>query len=129
MNFNIEMDEFVQIIHTGEGHWVTVSTIGNVQPEVLIYDSMYTLPMLAKAQIATVSQHSSLLLRLNSWIYKCSLVHLIVAFSLLRMQQPMSWSTAWEISIRTVKDVLPLTKMSRRGENDNVSGRAHKTRC
>ena len=55
MNFNVETKEFVQIIHTGEGHRFTVSTIGTVHPEVLIYDSMYsTLPMLAKAQIASL---------------------------------------------------------------------------
>ena len=28
MNFSVETEEFVQIIHTGEGHWVTISTIG-----------------------------------------------------------------------------------------------------
>ena len=55
MNFNVETKEFVQIIQTSEGHRFTVSTIGTVHPEVLIYDSMYsTLPMLAKAQIASL---------------------------------------------------------------------------
>ncbi len=31
--------EFVQILHTGRGHWVTVSTIGCQQAEVDIFDS------------------------------------------------------------------------------------------
>ena len=55
MNFNVETEEIVQIIHTGKGHWVTISTIGTVQPEVVVYDSVYsTLPMLARAQIASL---------------------------------------------------------------------------
>ena len=55
MNFDVETEEFVQIIHTGEGHWVTISTIGTVHPEVMVYDSAYsTLPMLARAQIASL---------------------------------------------------------------------------
>ena len=55
MNFSVETEEFVQIIHTGEGQWVTISTIGTVHPEVVVYDSIYTtLPMLAKAQIASL---------------------------------------------------------------------------
>ena len=55
MNFSVETEEFVQIIHTGEGHWVTISTIGTVHPEVVVYDTIYTtLPMLAKAQIASL---------------------------------------------------------------------------
>jgi len=55
MNFNVETEMFLQIILTGEGHWVTISTIGTVHPEVVVYDSIYsTLPMLAKAQIASL---------------------------------------------------------------------------
>ena len=41
-NFNVEPDEFIQILHNGSNHWVTVSTIGTKHPEVFVYDSMYT---------------------------------------------------------------------------------------
>ena len=41
-NFNVEPDEFIQILHNGSNHWVTVSTIGTKHPEVFVYDNMYT---------------------------------------------------------------------------------------
>lgn len=31
--------DFVQILHTGRGHWVTISTIGCSEAEVDIFDS------------------------------------------------------------------------------------------
>lgn len=55
MNFNIEPDEFVQILHNGQGHWLTISTIGTSHPVVHVYDSMYpSASTLVKAQIATI---------------------------------------------------------------------------
>ena len=40
MNFIRETKEIVQILHTGqEGHWVTISTIGAVYPEVVLLHS------------------------------------------------------------------------------------------
>ena len=42
MNFDVKAGEFVQILYTGIGHWVTVSTIGTVHPTVSIYDSLYS---------------------------------------------------------------------------------------
>ena len=42
MNFGVTAGEFVQILHTGIGHWVTVSTNGTVHPTVRVYDSLYT---------------------------------------------------------------------------------------
>ena len=42
MTFDVTAGEFVQILHTGIGHWVTVSTIGMVHPTVRVYDSLYT---------------------------------------------------------------------------------------
>ena len=38
--FSICPDEFIQILNTGHGHWVTVSTIGCTKGEILIYDSL-----------------------------------------------------------------------------------------
>ena len=40
-SFEVETGEFVQIIHTGEGHWHVVSTIGTQHPDVNVFDSMY----------------------------------------------------------------------------------------
>ena len=55
MNFAVQPGEFVQILHTGQGHWNTVSTIGTSHPEVQIFDSMFiTLPIMGKAQIAAL---------------------------------------------------------------------------
>ena len=62
MNFAVQPGEFVQILHTGQGHWNTVSTIGTSHPEVQIFDSMFiTLPIMGKAQIAA-------LLATNEWM-------------------------------------------------------------
>ena len=52
MNFDIQPGEFVQILHTGQGHWNTVSTIGTNHPEVQIFESMFV--SLGKAQIAAL---------------------------------------------------------------------------
>ena len=38
--FNIVKEGFVQVLHTGRGHWVTVSTIGCSTAEVDVYDSL-----------------------------------------------------------------------------------------
>ena len=38
--FNIMTSEFVQVLHTGCGHWVAISTIGCKLGEVNVYDSM-----------------------------------------------------------------------------------------
>ena len=42
--FNIEPDQFVQILHTGKGHWVTISTIGCTAGEVNVFDSLSPAP-------------------------------------------------------------------------------------
>ena len=41
VNFNIQTGEFVQILHTAEGHWLAISTLGLHHPDVNIYDSVY----------------------------------------------------------------------------------------
>ena len=42
MAFAVQPGEFVQILNTGHGHWVTVSTIGVAHPTVCVYDSLYS---------------------------------------------------------------------------------------
>ena len=33
--------EFVQVLHDGQAHWVTISTIGCQQAEVDVFDSLF----------------------------------------------------------------------------------------
>ena len=49
MNFDVEPGKFVQILHTGQGHWNTVSTIGLRHAEVQAFNSLYMcVPTIAK---------------------------------------------------------------------------------
>ncbi len=41
LSFNVEHDEFVQILNNCNGHWLTVTTIGCPHPIVSVYDSVY----------------------------------------------------------------------------------------
>ena len=38
--FDVPVGEFVQVLHTGRGHWVTISTIACDNGEVDVFDSM-----------------------------------------------------------------------------------------
>jgi len=47
--------EFIQILHNGNDHWITVSTIGAKESEVLIYDSLFSYaPEKLKEQVAAL---------------------------------------------------------------------------
>ena len=60
MNFAVECGEFVQVLHNGRKHWLTVSTLGTRHPIVHVYDSMYALASTTtKAQVAALL-HSTL---------------------------------------------------------------------
>ena len=39
--FEIMSDEFIQVLHNGHDHWLTISTIGAAKDEVFVFDSMY----------------------------------------------------------------------------------------
>lgn len=41
LSFDIEAGEFIQILNTQTGHWLTISTIGNQHPIVSCYDSIF----------------------------------------------------------------------------------------
>ena len=57
MTFSVQPEEFVQILNTGRGHWVTVSTIGMAHPTVCVYDSLYSSAgTKLEAQIASLIQ-------------------------------------------------------------------------
>ena len=60
MCFEVESEEFVQILHNGAGHW-TISTVGVKHPSVEFFDSLpSTCPTESKAQVAALlaTQHS-----------------------------------------------------------------------
>ena len=40
LSYEVQTGEFVQIIHTGRGHWIAISTIGCGSAEVDVFDSM-----------------------------------------------------------------------------------------
>lgn len=55
MSFDIERGEFVQILHNGVNHWLTISTIGVQHPDVEVYDSKYrVISTNVKEQIASL---------------------------------------------------------------------------
>ena len=55
MAFMVEPDEFLQIVGTGNGHWILISTVGTKHPTVLVYDSVYyTVSTFVERQIAAM---------------------------------------------------------------------------
>ena len=42
MNFLIEREKFIQILHEPRGHWLTITNIGAKNSEVFVYDSLYS---------------------------------------------------------------------------------------
>ena len=55
MSYDIQEGEFVQVINTSHGQWLTISTIGLKHPQVQVFDSLYSsIPIMAKAQIASL---------------------------------------------------------------------------
>ena len=96
MNFDVEPGEFVQILHTGQGHWNTVSTIGLKHAEVQAFDSLYMcIPTIAKAQIATLLTTeeptitvSFMDVQMQSGGYDCGLFSIASATALVFGEQP-----------------------------------------
>ena len=39
-SFNVELEEFIQTVHIGSNHWLTISTIGTKHPEVYVYNCL-----------------------------------------------------------------------------------------
>ena len=43
MNFSIEKERFIQMLHDPAGHWLTISNVGTEKPYVLqVYDRLYS---------------------------------------------------------------------------------------
>jgi len=40
--FAVESDKFVQVLHNGYNHWLTISSVGTTPGQMLVYDSMYS---------------------------------------------------------------------------------------
>ena len=60
MMFSLRAGDFIQIIHTGNAHWVTLSTIGVYQPVIRVYDSIYdSSSTMARLQIASLLHSTS----------------------------------------------------------------------
>lgn len=89
-SFNIEPDEFIQVLYNGHGHWLTIRTVGAKANEVFIYDSSYeSVSIVVKRQIATLQAAKSKIIKLNfvdvqrqSGGYDCGLFSLAFATAL-----------------------------------------------
>ena len=96
MCFQIETSEFVQILHNGHDHWITISTFGAEEGDVFVYDSLYcSVSSSVKAQIAyllaTKKEKIELKfidVQLQSGKYDCGLFAVAFATALVHGQQP-----------------------------------------
>ena len=92
--FDVESEEFVQVLHDGHGHWLTVSTIGTY-PLVNVYDSLYSTlspsSKLHKLPLFCSQPTNKYLCHLR--MFRCKQDHLIVACSqlLLQLPSPSRW--------------------------------------
>ena len=55
LSYTIQTREFIQVLHTGRDHWVTVSTIGCREVEINIYDSLPPTPHLTNQTAALLA--------------------------------------------------------------------------
>ena len=64
--FEIMSDEFIQVLHNGHDHWLTISTIGAAKDEVFVFDSMYaSVSTKVKHQIAALLPTQSKTIKLS----------------------------------------------------------------
>ena len=92
LTFAVEHKAFVQVLHTGGDHWVTVSTIGCKPGEICLYDSLARKPSKdLEAQIAALlcTKERSITIR-----YIQSLSHMYVAFTVCVCLQVYGYSEA-----------------------------------
>lgn len=96
--FNIQHGEFIQILNTGAGHWVTVSSVGS-HPVINIYDSKYSSTTSdLQEQIASIvcSPYSTLVLQfpnvsLQSGSSDCGLYAIAYATCLALGEDPTNY--------------------------------------
>ena len=67
MRFRIESGKFVQVMHNGFGHWLTVTNIGaDSDSEVMVYDSLYpSIGTFVQKQIATLLRTGEKKIKVN----------------------------------------------------------------
>ena len=66
LSFDVQPEEFVQILNTQTEHWLTVSSIGCQHPTVNVYDSMFrSAGTKTKAQIACILHTQQKQIKLN----------------------------------------------------------------
>ena len=120
--FEVEADEFVQILHNGHNHWLAISTIGAAHPEVLVYDSMYpSTSTPAKQQIAgllatseKVIQLTHMDVQMQSGGYDCGLCHRLC-------HHAGTGKATGPVSVRSAKNATTLSEMSGGRQDDHVS--------
>ena len=95
--FEINTDEFIQILHCRSGHWLTVSTTGAQDPtEVFVYDSLYpcastNIKRQIAALLATPSDKITLKfvdVQMQSGTYDCWLFAVAFATALVLGEKP-----------------------------------------
>ena len=105
--FEVQHGEFIQILNTGAGHWVTISTIGTDHPVVNIYDSVYSTACdELQQQIASIliTPHSSIILhfidvQLQSGSSDCGLFAIAYTTALVFGEMPLFRSKENEESL------------------------------
>ncbi len=68
MAFEIQPDDFVQMLHDGHGHWLTVSTIGAKESDIILCGSMLrSISTCTKKQIAALlsTQQEKIQVKIN----------------------------------------------------------------
>ena len=94
--FQIMSDKFIQVLHNGYDHWLTISTIGAEKDEVFVFDSMYaSVSTKVKHQIAALLATQSKTIKLSfvdvqkqSGRYDCGLFALAFATALVNGTNP-----------------------------------------
>ena len=92
LNFKGGSEEFIQLLHDGRHHWVTISTLDCRPGEIKYYDSMFTgkLTESVKNQICFITQFKGKNIKIDVLPFNNNKMGLIVAFMLLHSWYPLS---------------------------------------
>lgn len=93
--FNVQKSEFIQVLHTGKGHWITITTIGCKRGYVDVYDSMppsVTTALTHQVAALLLAETDSITLRyVHVDFFGC----LIIMHAICNMQVQTVPSTTW----------------------------------
>ena len=131
-NFQIETEEFVQILFNGRNHWLVISTVGAVDDsEVFVYDSVHvcvnqTIKNQIAALLATKRKEIKLKfmdVQIQSGGYDCGLFAIAFATAIVLGNEPGKFFFDQSVMRRHLKNCLESENMSlfpvkrtRRGE-------------